>query len=157
MCVLLSLLCSFFVLLFPYNFAGSTGDNRGPGNSSRSSQSTAEHKSPESVVRMVIVSGSDRKPARCPSCDADKVLPGHILMPPGVSQQLDVQYPSLVRLKGVSHPPSGIKGLILHPVEGCTDKVGSIRRDRGPSPQVRGLKKELASVHKVEGSRNFEI
>jgi len=54
---------------------------------------------------------------------AEHVLPGHIVMSRELSHLLNTRSLSLVKIQNISHEPSDIKGIILHPFGGTEQKV----------------------------------
>jgi len=54
---------------------------------------------------------------------AEHVLPGHVVMSRELSQLLNTRSLSLVKIQNISHEPSDIKGIILHPFGDTEQKV----------------------------------
>ena len=54
---------------------------------------------------------------------AEHVLPGHVVMSRELSQLLNTRDLSLVKIQNISHEPSDIQGIILHPFGDTEQKV----------------------------------
>lgn len=54
---------------------------------------------------------------------AGHVLPGHVVMSRELSQLLNTRDLSLVKIQNISHGPSEIQGIILHPFGDTEQKV----------------------------------
>lgn len=54
---------------------------------------------------------------------AEHVLPGHVVMSRELSQLLNTRDLSLVKIQNISHGPSDIQGIILHPFGDTEQKV----------------------------------
>lgn len=54
---------------------------------------------------------------------AEHVLPGHVVMSKELSQLLNTRDLSLIEIQNVSHKPTDIQGIILHPFGDTEQKV----------------------------------
>ena len=95
--------------------------------SQSSSDSTpADVPPPHWIVRMVMTSSMNSVAIKQKSCEmgvAEHVLPGHVVMPKELSQLLGTKDLSLVKIQNISHEPSDIQGIILHPFGDTEQKV----------------------------------
>ena len=106
--------------VYCFSFSGVTGQ------SSPDSESAEDVSLPYWIVRMVMTSSLNGASIQQKSHDlgvAEHVLPGHAVMSRELSQLLNTRDLSLVKIQNISHGPSDIQGIILHPFGDTEQKV----------------------------------
>jgi len=106
--------------VYIFSFSGVTGQ------SSPDSESGEDVSLPCWIVRMVMTSSINSATMTHKSHDlgvAKHVLPGHVVVSRELSQLLNTRDLSLVKIQNITHEPSDIKGIILHPFGDTEQKV----------------------------------
>lgn len=96
------------------------------GQSSPDSTSAEDVSLPCWIVRMVMTSCINSAIIKQKSHNlgvAEHVLPGHVVMSRELSQLLNTRDLSLVKIQNISHDPSDVQGIILHPFGDTEQKV----------------------------------
>ena len=107
-------------VVFFFHFSVATGL------SSPGSTSAEDVSLPCSIVKMVMTSSRYSAAIKQKSHDlgvAEHVLPGHVVMSKELSQLLNTRDLSLIEIQNISHKPSDIQGIILHPFGDTEQKV----------------------------------